>query len=164
MKKISKRILMSISMMFLLIGLVACGSNNDEPVDDNDDAQEVIIASDEERDAAKEEKYLEAKALQATDEAAAIRMFETLNDYKDSKEIVSEYKFEEGMGYLEEKNYAKALVLILQSEKYPEDSDFISDIYEEIGDDAWEKSKFEYAKSMYQKMNDQTKYESVKDQ
>lgn len=149
-----KRVIISILMVFLLVGLVGCGSNED-PVKETPQTENET--TDKEIEERQEEKYQEALALEATDKEAAIRIYEGLNDYKDASEKVSDYKFDEGMKLYEEKNYTKALVYILQSEKYEKDSDFISDIYETIGDDAWEKGKQKYALSMYENMNDDTK-------
>lgn len=155
----TKRIILSLLALGMLLGLVGCSSaKENEPVVDNTVEQE----TDEQQQARFEERYQEAIALESSKPDAAIRMFESLNDYKDSKERVSDYKFNEGMELFDKGSYSIGLVKILQSEKYAKDSDFISDIYETIGDDAWEKGKTEYALRMYENMNTDTKYEARK--
>lgn len=155
----SKRIILSLLTVGLLLGLVGCsGKVEEDQVVDNTVQQE----TDEQQQARFEERYQEAIALESTNPVAAIRIFEALNDYKDSKERVSDYKFDEGIKLFESGSYSLGLVKILQSEKHAEDSDFISNIYETIADEAWESGKTEYALSMYQKMNTDTKYEAKK--
>ena len=103
----TKRIILSLLALGMLLGLVGCSSAKDnEPVVDNTVEQE----TDEQQQARFEERYQEAIALESSKPDAAIRMFESLNDYKDSKERVSDYKFNEGMELFDKGSYSIGLV------------------------------------------------------
>ena len=161
-----KKILISILMMFLALGLVGCSSNDEDQTENQnpvvEETDEEKAEKEAEREAAKEEKYQEALALEDENKESAMNIYEKLNDYKDAAEKTKDLKFELGMELMEEERYTKALVFLLQSEKYDKDSEFMSDIYETIGDDAVEKGKTKYALSMYKEMQDQSKYEDLK--